>query len=565
MNDGWKRFIKGIRNRWSRLPFLTPLSIALIIFLVYNAILPVNLAESHDSLTFLNSIEKSSSPWLFHPHHLLYKVVGKSFYQVWQFLGYGGDASLPLRELNIIFGCLTIVVLYQFLKIAFNNSLRSALICIAVAFSYGFWFYSSTIEVYIIPVFFSLLCIFFTYVSYQQPRLKTFALVGIFGALAILFHLMNVLLVVTVLFAIFFNSNLRTFRRKFSATITYGLFLFILVSISYGAALALAIKPESFGELIHWFTVESNAVGRFEIVSLAKAAMGFGRIFVGGHFLFSLGPINNIISSVLGGKFLITQIYLAAGLTTIQGLLLLLGSIPLLATFITAVLVYIRSWKKIWKEHRILLFLALAWLIPNALFQLWFDPSNLELWIITIIPSWVLLSLPFFTSDVTSRLRYGWRKFMAILLPLAIVCTLLVNLFGSMMPLHQPERDIYLQKSAWFSDNVKSGDLIICSRYWLWGQYLERFTGAQVLGLADILNKNEDAPSIVRDKIQQTLDSGGLVYITSDSITPEATTLESYGLEKIDFTNILRQFDNSWDKVTVDGGDIVYILRQLPP
>ena len=189
--------------------------IAIALLVIYNATLPTNLAASHDSIGYLELIEGSTTPWLFHAHHLLYAVLGRAFWQMWLLLGYTGDALLPLQELNIIFACLSIVVLHMLLKRAFGSRLISLLICTAVAFSFGFWLYSSVVEVYMIPLFFLILSFSLTYYTFQNPGLKVFVAIGVSNALAILFHQMNILFVVVVLGAILLNHKLSRQQCRF--------------------------------------------------------------------------------------------------------------------------------------------------------------------------------------------------------------------------------------------------------------------------------------------------------------------------------------------------------------
>jgi len=557
--------LRRIRQLGDKHAYLEPVCIGLGLFIIYNATLPVNMAESHDSLSYLASIQGGENLWLFHPHHLLYSVLGKAFYEAWQFFGYVGDASIPLQELNIIFACMTIAALYVLLRNVLNGRWRSMLVCAAVAFSFGFWFYASTIEVYIIHLFFLFLSFSFLLLSFQRPTLRIFALVGVCNALAILFHQMNVLFAATVLVAIVLNPGRRAIRDKVTAAAIYALCVSILVFLAYIIPLASIIKPDSPGEALYWFTgyLHEGQWGKLEVLSPVKAVLGFSHTFIGGHFLFSIERLGSLISSTLGGKFLVSQKFLVDHLSAFQAQALLLGSLPLVAVFIVALASYMRSWREIWREHYYLLILSIAWLVPYAIFILWWEPYNLEFWIATLIPIWLIALLPFFTSGLIVKMQRVFPRLMYMLLHLAIVCMLLVNLFGSMLPLHSPERDYYLQKSSWYMDNAKTGDLIICSRYWLWGEYLKHYSGAEVMGVAEILIRDKDAAGLINRRISQILDSGGLVYITSDAVHPETTTLESYGIDMADFISLWTRYQHSWVKIDIDTYDECYVLSAV--
>ncbi|MFH1383213.1 MAG: glycosyltransferase family 39 protein [Chloroflexota bacterium] len=555
--------LKQIGNRYA---YLEPICIGLALFLIYNATLPINRSESRDSLWYMAQIGGNESLWqLFHPHHLLYSVVARAFYNIWRLFGYTGDASIPLQELNIIFACLIIVTLYILLRNVLKSRWRSLLVCTAVTFSFGFWFYGSTIEDKIIPLFFLLLSFGFLLLSFQRPTLKMFALVGIFNGLAILFHQLNILFAATVLVAIFLNRRRRVIKDKTTAVLTYAGCVSIPVVLAYLLTLAFVIKPGSPAEALYWLTSYAHAgqYGNLELLSPIKGLIGFSHSFLGGHFLFSVEGLGSFISSALSDKSLADQQFLASHTSAFQAKAFLLGIIPLASVFIAALISYVRSWREIWREHNSLLSLSLAWLIPYAVFTAWWEPFNVEFWVVTLIPAWLIISLPFFTSGLMTKMQRGFQKSTYVILPLAIVSMLLVNLFGSMLPLHSPELDYYLQKSSWYSDNAKPGDLIICSRGTLWGEYLRHYTKAEVIGVAETLRKENDTSSIIDQKICQILGSGGLVYITSDAVQPDAAVLKSYGLDAADFAGLWASYRHSWVEVDIAAGDVVYIVSAI--
>lgn len=54
-----------VRRVENKRVYLETIGIVVVLSLVNHATLPVNLVESHDSLSYLEMIERNSSPWQF--------------------------------------------------------------------------------------------------------------------------------------------------------------------------------------------------------------------------------------------------------------------------------------------------------------------------------------------------------------------------------------------------------------------------------------------------------------------------------------------------------------------
>jgi hypothetical protein len=169
------------------------------------------------------------------------------------------------------------------------------------------------------------------------------------------------------------------------------------------------------------------------------------------------------------------------------------------------------------------------------------------------------LALPIFSDRLPEKPARLYLRPGYALLTIAIAAMIVVNLFGSILLLHAPENDYYLERSAWYAGNTRKGDLIICSRDWLWGDYLRRNTQAEVVGVIELLtDKKKNAQQIIDQEIRETLSSGAKVYITSDAVQPEATLQASYGLKR--FTVLWVNYQQSWVKYDIAANEAVYIL-----
>src|SRR5579864_8631572 len=134
------------------------------------------LSASHDSIWYINDID--SAIWIFHPHHLLYHPAAIIWLHFFHSIGIFYDSSLIVAGLNSLFGALTISVIYYILKVRFANTTVAALsTTILIGCSYGFWFYSVCVEVFIIPLFFIVVALLF--LMRNPLRYRDMILVGI--------------------------------------------------------------------------------------------------------------------------------------------------------------------------------------------------------------------------------------------------------------------------------------------------------------------------------------------------------------------------------------------------
>ncbi len=128
---------------------------------LYAATLAQNFALAHDSVSYLIEIERGAVDGLFHPHHLLYNALAALWLGGLRALGLGADGGLLVALLNAIFGAAGIAVVYAFLRRRAALPLGLALAATAlVACSFGYWFYSVSVEVYLIPLFFLLAALY---------------------------------------------------------------------------------------------------------------------------------------------------------------------------------------------------------------------------------------------------------------------------------------------------------------------------------------------------------------------------------------------------------------------
>ena len=171
----------------------------LIFFLVYILSLTSNFSAAHDSIDYLNGFEHAAD--LLQPHHLFYHV---TTYAIFKFL----KLILPfvanhylIEVVNAFWGAGAILVVNLILrKRLFLNPVTAFLGTCLPAFSFGIWFYSANIEVYMPSLFFMLLILY--KLTSDTFNNKTLYIVILLHVLAILFHQVNIIFTPVILWKI---------------------------------------------------------------------------------------------------------------------------------------------------------------------------------------------------------------------------------------------------------------------------------------------------------------------------------------------------------------------------
>ncbi|MFH1675688.1 MAG: hypothetical protein ABIC40_01600, partial [bacterium] len=119
-------------------------------FVVYALTMANNYSQAPDGIYYINNID---AKWeIFHPHHLLYTPLAIVIVKIFHLFGYTGDSIIPVSLMSSFFGSLTLCVFYCIMRKRLNLGIPASLIATALpAFSFGFWFYSIAIEVYMVP------------------------------------------------------------------------------------------------------------------------------------------------------------------------------------------------------------------------------------------------------------------------------------------------------------------------------------------------------------------------------------------------------------------------------
>jgi hypothetical protein len=499
---------------------LEAFAVWLVLSVIYLLTLAGNHTEAEDALRYLYDIRSGDASAISHPYHLAFGWYGWLAYQLSLAFGYSGGPLLPVQVLGAFTGALGIATLWVLLRTAAPGRVAAVAGCGLLAFSYGYWWYSVEVEVYILSTVLLICSLLLAYHAAINPSWKSFALLGATHGLAVLAHNTNVLFTTVVVAALLFASRSLPLRGVMRCALAYAGAGISVVVLAYMLAIAASgLKtPEGVYE---WLThaAQSDRHGTWEASSAPKAVIGSGRALVGGHFAFSLDPVREAVVGEFSGKSLREELFLVRDYP--EALVLLL--FVLLAVLALALLQPVLGWlRRPTLDGRAILLatLCIAWLVPYAVFFTWWEPHNIEFWIAPWVPLAILFALVF------SRREYGSHRRLPPNLVVIIAVLLSINLLGSVWPQHSPEDDYWRMRTSWYERNTSAPDLVVTAGAQS-SRYLRYFGSSRVIDIETVFPKYNDTAGallalrrqIAEADAQRVLFSKEVFYPASDEFS----------------------------------------------
>jgi hypothetical protein len=507
------------------------LPIWVVAFVVYTLTLSSVPALTHDSLTYLQAIADGGIG-LWHPHHLIYNAIGAAWLRLVRSFGVVSDGLKVVAWVNSALGATCAVLCYALLRDRARAGRTLALAgMLGAAMSFGLWFYSVSVEVYVLPL---ALLLAAAYVL-LAPRLTTRHVlgVGLLNGLAVLGHQVHVLfsvVVVVVLASRYREVGAATLRRWF---VVWAAAASAVVVAGYGLVLTLVIKPHSLAEANSWFT---RYAGNDEFwvapgpSTLPRAAFGVSRAVVGGHFLFRFDWVRDRLASAMPGKSLTDEAFLVRRLWPgLAGLLVLTAVTG--GVLLVAVLVHgAQRRRAVPAPARRLLVALVAWLVSYTLFFLLWEPTNVEFWIPQVTCLWLVAAAlcarrPEPASDATPR-PDRWAKVLLV----AAVLVGVTNLAGSILPAVDTANDVYAYRFRALGRVVGVGDAVVVDRPYLTMGYNQRHTGAGAIPgepysatVGPIDPADSFSADVVLSQVQTVLDTGHRVAVEPELVDDPAS------------------------------------------
>lgn len=512
--------------------------------LLYAATATPNLALAHDAAGYLVTIERGPLLDLFHPHHLLYAPTAAAWLALLNGLGWTGSAAVAVGLLNSVAGAACVALGVAVLRRVGVAAATAVAAAAAAGLSFGLWFYSACLEIYAIPLAFLLAALF---VAMGPPARHQAAAVGVLHGAAMAFHQVHVLFGVVVLAVLWAGPA----DGRWRATVRYLAAGAIVVVAAYGAVLAAVVRPSSFADAWHWFTLyaqEGGYIAPLAAGTVAKAVVGATRAVVGGHFAFGLAPVRSLIEAAFPDKVLVDETYLVRGLPTALsiGLLALAAAIEALRVGLTAIALRQRA------ERTTLRRALLVWIGVYALFFLFWDPFNVEFWIPQTTALWLLLGL---------ELRGAGPNPTPALACVALAL-FLVNGLGVVFPARSPANDAFAMRLDPLAGRLAPGDLLVLGREHILGPYAVLRYDARVVGVGEEALRVGPARAAahVEAEVARARAAGRCVAIDAEALDPPAVALSSVGPAAAEVAARLRPVVARVGGASVGNGLAVYTL-----
>jgi hypothetical protein len=188
-------------------------------------------------------------------------------------------------------------------------------------------------------------------------------------------------------------------------------------------------------------------------------------------------------------------------------------------------------------------FLCLVWFGVYAVFFTWWEPLNLEFWIVPLLPLFLLLAL------VTDRSSLAYRRLGLVGLALLVPVLAGVNWTINLYPLRFISLDQRHTSALAVTACMGKGDEVFVSNYllapWLiyYGQVEpfpvdKAFQAADRAGVKDV---PAEAFTQIRKEIRSTLRTRGRIFVAGEAMTITLLTAK-YHLQDADLAAFFNQY-----------------------
>jgi hypothetical protein len=458
-----------MRDRLHPFPtLLTAVSLWLAGLAFYLSHLPIN--HTYDGMVYASYVESpQTTAWqLFHPHHLLYNPMGRFIYQWGRLHGAEWDGLLALQCFDVLVGTLGLVLVFHLMVRLTDDRLIAFFTSLGLSMTYSYWYFSTTPAVRILASVTPLFA-WWVFVSTSERRFWNGFLTGSAHVLAVLGHQTNLLLAPAFLAGIWTRPN-HSWRNKANASAVYLSTLAVGVLGAYAFVGRFLVSRLTFEKWVWWVTAYfhvSTWGGHLQSAGLEQGQTGMTLAFLG------KAEMQEALGSTLTYGAARTLLACALGF-------LLVVTLPGLWT--------------LWKERRSALAIGFLWLVAFVPFFIWWEPWNIEFWVSSTIPFWILLGLLLWQStrlDASSGIwadlaLSGARRWLLLLLAFGSVGLLgFYNYQGKI----QKSTETFAHKNllAALKAKVRTDDLVVLSGANTVPMYLDRYQKRKYLNLLHFL------------------------------------------------------------------------------
>jgi hypothetical protein len=501
--------------------YLGDFMVFLVAFALFLQTLVANFSGPHDAINYLNGIVNGRD--LFHQHHLLYHASAHVWYLWWSKIFSGVESFYLVESFTAFFGALNVWILYRIFRDRFQVPLlHNIVFLLVIVFTYGMWLYSTNVEVYAPPIFFLLCTLYF--LSNNNIR-KDIVWIALFHSLAILYHQVHIIFAIVVLWKLVQQKSLKTF-------FVYAGIGTILVGTVYLSIGYFVEGNHTTEDMWKWLSGYTNSDFYWQtpgLEMLVKVFTGFTHAYIGGHFVFQLQPVQDLLKDYTGHS-LADEMYLVRNMPSSIAVILSALCIFFAFLFVYLNVQLVKNFKKINIARREVIYPFLIATVCYSIFFCFWMPEILEFWIFQTITIWIIL--------LGSAHLYGFfKKKIHTYLVYALVITLFsINWWGSMKYMRDLNNDLYYVQVKQLDRHLTENTLAVFQDGWILKDFIDYFTPADI-----IVSPQDSVSHITVDAaIQQAISTGKQLLVFPEK--------NNYGLVQSThyLDSLLLQYQSQW-------------------
>ena len=274
-------------------------------------------------------------------------------------------------------------------------------------------------------------------------------------------------------------------------------------------------------------------LNRFEWSLFPKGLIGLGQCLISGNFLFGYDWFVNRLVDLFPSRMLAEEVYMGQQMSAAQYMVPVVSLILLLASVGYGLFRAVVAWRKAFRTDRLHAMLMVGgwqtiaviglWFAVYALAILYLEPGNPEVWVLGLIPFWLLVC-----GLVISPIAHANELWVVLVILLFLGFH---NYLGGISILKDPATDYNQQKAAWVLEHAGENDVIITAGNPVFLRYLNYYAASKV---TDLNYVGEEGLEFLFDDVQR-------VYVLNDVFDyppsmrirfPEvAKTIDAYAVE----------------------------------
>jgi hypothetical protein len=362
---------------------------------------------------------------MFHQNHPLFTPVLWLVVRAFRACGYAGSSLLPGAAISAAFAAGAAGLFYLALRRIGAAAATAALATGAAAFSAAWWYFAGEVEVVSCISFFIAGALL---ILAPVPRHWGRAVAAAFwlGA-ATWFHITVVLFVPVAAFLL-----AETRENRWLGPATFGAVYVAVAAAPYVIISQITYRHAGVGGFWAWINFYGNISEAWGVLSASRFKGGLLSVLTA---VASPGLDRGWDSS--GMRFSVAVARFAPAAVLVGGAF---------ATVVAAV-------PRLWREKRRWLLAGAFWFAGYQLFFSWWECSNVEWWVATLMPVWFLFGL-------------AAPRRPAFVLPAAalISCLAAVNFTRLILPTNRPGRDLAEGAARVIATATQPGDVVLLSR-----------------------------------------------------------------------------------------------------